>query len=252
MALSDLLPTPPWKGPPLPAFLARNPGTWKAWTSPEEYTKVAEKAGDWAAARSASMLSRADTMAGKLDDMAEKMYLRMLSHLSITPTPIAVAERVTRKRVPRAKVPEEKEFVPPVIKKKPPEEVPEEVAPPTKKLKRARTENVEWLAEIISNWRREEKVFPTVTDIRSIAEDRGFTITDAQLKKIVGTLQEEKPIILEELKEPVIAWIKVAKEKPGEWPDITEIESYARIEYHDYRLPDEVAGKWLEEAKVGG
>ena len=43
MALSDLLPTPPWKGPPLPAFLARNPGTWKAWTSPEEYTKVAEK-----------------------------------------------------------------------------------------------------------------------------------------------------------------------------------------------------------------
>jgi len=79
MPLSDWLPQPPWGGPPLPRWLVGNPGTWKAWTAPEEYAKVAEKAGDWATARSASMLSKADIMAGKLDVMADSMYKRMLS-----------------------------------------------------------------------------------------------------------------------------------------------------------------------------
>lgn len=230
--IDDLLPTPPWKGPPLPGFLTKNPGTWKAWTKPEEYTHVAEKAGDWATARSASMLSKADIMAGKLDQMSEKMYGRMMHHLSMVPAPPIVA--------------------PPKVKKVPVKKVPEvEVAPPVA-LKKAKSADIEELTRAASDWRRERNRFPDLTlEVESIANEKGFTVSDTQAKRIQKSLNAEKPITLEEIKLGVIEWAKVAK-VPGELVSASEIEDYARLEYLGYRLTDEIANKWLEEIKRGG
>lgn len=230
MPLSNWLPQPPWRGPPLPRWLVRNPGTWKAWTSPEEYVRVAEKAGDWATARSASMLSKADIMAGKLDIMSEKMYDRMMSRLSMVPAPPIVA--------------------PPKVKKPPVKKVPKvEVAPPVV-LKKARAADIETLTRIISDWRREKKRFPDIVEIEDIAKGKGFKVSDAQIGRIARALQGEKPITLEELKPGVVEWIKVAR-APGEWPAIGEIEDYVRMGYFDFRLSDEISRKWLAEAKGG-
>ena len=230
--IDDLLPTPPWKGPPIPNFLTKNPGTWKAWTAPEEYRKVAEKAGDWATARSASMLSKADVMAGKLDEMSEKMYGRMMTRLSMIPAPPTVA--------------------PPKVKKPPVKKVPKvEVAPPVT-LKRAKTADIEELIRAASDWRRERGRFPDLTlEVESIANEKGFTISDTQAKRIQRALNAEKPITLEEIKLGVVEWAKSAK-APGELPSVSEIEDYVRFEYLGYRLTDEVANKWLEEIKKGG
>jgi len=234
MPISDFLPTPPWEGPPIPNFLTRNPGTWKAWTSPEEYTRVAEKAGDWATARSAAMLSKADIMAGKLDVMADSMYRRMLSRLAMVPAPpVAVPRKERKPRVEKAPVPKE------------------EVVVPAVKIKRARTTDVDELIRVASDWRKEKKMFPCISEIEIIAREKGFEVSDAQVKKIVNALREEKPILLEEIKPGVIEWIKSTR-APGEWPPLYEIENYTTIEYHGFKLADGVAAEWLEEAKKEG
>jgi len=230
MPISDWLPQPPWKGPPLPRWLTKNPGTWVAWTSPEELRKVEEKASTWAAHRAASMLSKADIMAGRLDQMSEKMYDRMMSRLSMVPAPPIVAPPV-KKKVRVKRVPKE------------------EVAPPVK-LKKARAPNVEELIKVASDWRREEGRFPDFTiEIAEIAKEKGFELSDTQIKRIQRRLEGDKPIALEEIKPGVIEWIKVTR--APDWPDIDEIQSYVRREYFDFRLSDELSRKWLEEAKGG-
>lgn len=231
--MGDLLPTPPNEGPPLPRFLTRNPGTWEAWVTPEKYREVAEKAGDWATARSASMLSQADIMAGKLDEMSEKMYSRMMYRLSMIPAPPPVIAPPVAKK-------------PPIVKRVPKEKV----APPVK-LKKARAADIEELIKVASDWRRERKRFPDFTaEVAEIAKKKGFELSDVQVKRIQRALDEEKPIGLEEIKPGVVEWIKVSK-APGEWPSVDEIQSYTRIEYHGFKLTDEIAGKWLEEARGG-
>jgi len=231
MPLSNWLPQPPWRGPPLPRWLVRNPGTWKAWTSPEQYTRVAEKAGDWATARSASMLSKADIMAGKLDIMSEKMYDRMMSRLSMVPAPPIVA--------------------PPKVKKVPVKKVPKvEVVPPPVVLKKARAADVEELIRVASDWRREKGRFPDIVEIEDIAKEKGFKVSDAQVGRIGRVLQGEKPMTLEELKPGVLEWVKVAR-APGEWPSIDEIQTYVRLGYFGFKLSDKVAKEWLLEAKGG-
>lgn len=328
MSLRDWLPTSPFRGPPIPHWLTKNPGRWESWTSPEEYVKVAEKAGDWATARSAAMLSKADIMAGRLDNFAENMYSRMMFRLGAVPAPTIAPPRRKKKEkvteVVRAEAVTEEapEEVTPITageleaakgewlksksrdlsrlgdflmrlrrvdvdttsveeaveayqeidrvdyesesefreEKEPAwEEVLEAVReleapgelPPTE-LKKARVKDLELLTGASSNWRRVKKAFPGVVDIEDIAKEKGFELSDAQIRKIVKVLEDQKPLGLEEVKAPVEDWIKSAR-APGEWPSEGDIINYTRIEYHGLvKLTDEMAAKWLADAQKGG
>jgi len=108
--------------------------------------------------------------------------------------------------------------------------------------------DVEELTRAISDWRKEKEMFPCVSEIEIIAREKGFEVSDTQVRKIANTLKDEKPIILEEIKPGVIEWIKSTR-APGEWPPLYEIENYTRIEYHGFELGDGVAAEWLGEAK---
>jgi len=135
--ISDWKPGDPLKGePPLPGFL-RNPTSLSTkWIDPPSFERVAEKAGEWAAARSRSMLSKTDIERGKLEGFAQKMYGRMLYRLGETtvaePPPKKKAREVVRKPEPeREPAPEpEKEAEPKTRRRKEkllgPKPIPEE------------------------------------------------------------------------------------------------------------------------------
>jgi len=231
--LHDWMPIPPWVGPPIPRWLATNPGTWEAWASPEEIKKLEEKVGIWASHRSLSMLSKADVMANKADDFSERMYKRMRSRLELIPLPVTVKEK------PPKIIKEVKKAAPPVKEK---EEVEAGILKPAKK------EDVDLLKKIAAEWRDQQNVFPGVTEIEDIAAKRGFELREVQIKKIMSNLVEDMPISLKEIQEPLIEWIKWAK-VGTEWPAIEQIHSYSRANYN-FKLTDEAATQLLNWAKV--
>ena len=231
--VEDLLPTPPWIGPPLPRFLTRNPGAWKEWTSPEQYIEAAEKAGDWAASRSAAMLSRADIMTGKLDEMADSMYRRMMVRMGISPTTAKEAKAAAKR--PRKK----KAVAEPGVEG-------EVVTEVKVRMKKPTDVDIYQITEDLSNIRRTRGYIPNMFEIEDFGKTKGFELTSARVTGIFNKLTEEKPIVIEELKQPVMEAIrKETLTKPR------EVEGYVRFQYGEVVLPEGLADIWLEEAAKG-